>query len=353
MATAVVQVLRWMLVSCALGWSGLSLGQETFPSAAWRRPAPDQAAWSAKGLQAADRIAASMQTDSYLVVHRGLLVHSFGDIAKPRSLYSVRKSILSMLIGVYVDRGMIDLDQTLASLQIDDKDGLTDLEKSATVRQLLQARSGVYHDAAYETAGMKAIRPARGSHAPGTFWYYNNWDFNALGTIFQQRTGKSVFEALRDDLATPLQFEDFDLSRDTEFVTESVSRHPAYTMKLSSRDLARIGLLMARDGRWGDRQVLSPRWVVESATPYSALPSRWHSYGYMWWLPRRAWPFWKRSEGEVFFANGNHGQFVVVDRARDLVIVHQADRRVFFSNPVTDETISPLLDSILAAAPRS
>jgi CubicO group peptidase (beta-lactamase class C family) len=358
MARSMGRVVRWMFVSCVLAWAGASFGQstleqDTVPAASWPRPTPDQATWSATGWQAADRIAASMQTDSYLVVHRGQLVHSFGDIAKPRSLYSVRKSILSVLIGVYADRGLIDLDQTLASLQIDDKDGLSEQEKSATVRQLLQARSGIYHGAAYETAGMKDSRPARGSHAPGTFWYYNNWDFNALGSIFQQRTGKSVFEALRDDLATPLQFEDFDLPRDTKFVTESVSRHPAYTMKLSSRDLARIGLLMARGGRWGNQQLVSSRWVAESATPYSTMRTRWHGYGYMWWIPQRAWPFWKRSTGEVFFANGNHGQFVLVDRARDLVIVHQADQRWFFSNPVTDETISPLLDAILAAAPRN
>jgi CubicO group peptidase (beta-lactamase class C family) len=260
--------------------------------------------------------------------------------------------VLSILMGMAVERGQVDLDQTLASLQIDDDDGLTEQEKAATVRHLLQARSGVYHGAAYETDDMKAQRPARGSHAPGTFWYYNNWDFNTLGTSFKQRTGKSVFEALRDDLATPLQFEDFSMPRDTEFFSETVSRHPAYIMKLSARDLARMGLLMARGGRWGERQLVSPRWVAESTAPHSTVPGGWQGYGYLWWLPQRAWPFWRRAPGEVFFAWGNFGQFVFVDRGRDLVIVHQADRRRFLSNPVSPETISPLLESILTAAPR-
>jgi CubicO group peptidase (beta-lactamase class C family) len=63
-------------------------------------------------------------------------------------------------------------------------------------------------------------------------------------------TGKTVFESLRDDLATPLQFEDFSYTFDTSFHQESVAQHPAYVIRLSARDLARVGLLMARNGRW-------------------------------------------------------------------------------------------------------
>ena len=59
------------------------------------------------------------------------------------------------------------------------------VEKRATVRNcsrpLRHLPSRALRDAEHEAA-----RPARGSHAPGTFWYYNNWDFNALGTIFEQ-----------------------------------------------------------------------------------------------------------------------------------------------------------------------
>ena len=63
------------------------------------------------------------------------------------------------------------------------KPKLTLEEKEATVRDLLVARSGVYHIAQEEAPAMAAARPKRNSHPHGTFWYYNNWDFNALGTI--------------------------------------------------------------------------------------------------------------------------------------------------------------------------
>src|SRR6185436_8771092 len=110
--------------------------------------------------------------------------------------------------------------------------GLSDVERRATVRQLMQARSGIYHLAAYETDAMAAARPARGSALPVTQWYYNNWDVNALGTIFRKTTGRTVFESLRDDLAAPLQFEDFDIAAHTRFQYESQSDHPAYVMRL-------------------------------------------------------------------------------------------------------------------------
>ncbi|WP_175497123.1 serine hydrolase domain-containing protein [Variovorax boronicumulans] len=235
-----------------------------FPAAQWATPsAAEPSHWSEAKLKVADAFAASIKSDAYLVIDKGVLVHAYGDIDKPMNLASVRKSVQSVLYGIHVGRGEIDLDQTLGQLGIGDKDGLSDTERTATVRQLLQLRSGVYHPAAYETAQAKAERPARGSHAPGEFWYYNNWDANVLGTIFERRTGRSVFEALKTDLAEPLQFQDFRYPQDTESRLERSSEHPAQVMHLSARDLARIGLLMARrhvarqahrPGRLGDRK---------------------------------------------------------------------------------------------------
>jgi CubicO group peptidase (beta-lactamase class C family) len=96
-------------------------------------------------------------------------------------LHSIRKSLLSALIGIAVDEHKIDLNAAIGSLDIDDNaPSLSSTEKTATVADLLKARSGIYHPALYETPGMARLRPARGSHPPGTFWYYNNWDFLVL-----------------------------------------------------------------------------------------------------------------------------------------------------------------------------
>ena len=319
------------------------------PAAQWLRRDPAASGWQVGALQRADEQARLLGSDTVLVVHRGAIVHSYGDAARPYNLYSVRKSILSMLIGMHLDR--IDLDASLASLGIDDRQTLTDAEKTATVRQLLQSRSGVYHPAAYEMPSVAAQRPPRGSHAPGSHWYYNNWDFNVLGSVFARRCGVSVFDALQRDLAQPLQFEDFDPQHHTRWVSEPKSEHAAYTLQLSARDLARLGLLMARGGLRDGRRLLSEQWIELSTRAHTRLPGGWQAYGYMWWVPQRAWPFWSRRPGDLFHANGNHGQFLWVDRARDLVIVHQTSGGSLLRTSIDAERISPLLQRLIEALP--
>ena len=98
----------------------------------------------------ADRIVAFARAEARgidaLVIHRnGALALEFGAVSEPMNLGSVRKSVLSLLYGIAHDRGLIDLDRTLESLGIDESDTpLTPTERSATIEQLLQSRSGVY-----------------------------------------------------------------------------------------------------------------------------------------------------------------------------------------------------------------
>jgi CubicO group peptidase (beta-lactamase class C family) len=84
-----------------------------------------------------------------------------------------------------------------------------DADSMARVVDLLRARSGVYHLVDFETESMRKSRPARGSHAPGTFWYYNNWDFNVLGTIFEKKTGLKIGAAFYRRIAKPIGMQDF------------------------------------------------------------------------------------------------------------------------------------------------
>src|SRR6185312_8379804 len=156
----------------------------------------------------------------------------------------------------------------------------------ATVRQLMQARSGVYIPSSAETPDMKAARPPRGSHPPGTFWYYNNWDFNVLGEIYQRLTGHSVFQAFEHQLARPLGFEDFDSLRDARFAYDPTApRFPDYNLYLSARDMAKFGQLYLQDGRWRGREIVPATWVAQttkpvSPTPYPGVES---GYAWLWW----------------------------------------------------------------------
>jgi CubicO group peptidase (beta-lactamase class C family) len=331
-------------------FSALAIADNVFPGASWSKVAvPDVDGWDSGKLISADDYAHTLFTQSYLIIQHGKIVHGYGDISKATNIYSMRKSVLSILMGKYVDTGVVKLDQTIGQLHITDKGGLSEQEQQATVRQLIQARSGIYHPAAYETRAMAAGRPARDSFKPGEHWYYNNWDFNTVGAIFTQFTGKSIFDALRDDLANPLQFEDFNVSANTRLVYESASDYPAYTMSLSARDLARIGWLMAQGGNWKGHQIVSRQWVNESTTSYSNVGPG-IGYGYMWWVGLHGITLGQQFPGEVFSARGNYGQYVVVVPGLELVIVHKVENETGITGTeVTSKQFGKLLGLIMAA----
>ena len=195
---------------------------------------------------------------------------------------------------------------------------------------------------------MKALRPARGSHAPGTFWYYNNWDFNALGTIFDQLSGeKDIYTAFDKRIADPIGMQDYDPG-ELSYSYEPYSRHPYYGFRMSTRDAARFGLLFLRNGRWEEQQVVPADWVRESTTSHSAIAPQ-SGYGYLWWTGEGAGGFPNVDEGPgSYYASGYNGHNIIVMPSRNLVVVHRVDTDAGYM--VDDVKIGTLLWLILDAA---
>ena len=307
---------------------------EHYPGAAFETTTPEAAGWSAEKLAEAKSWSQQIAPSAaVMIVQHGLVVAQWGDVAIKSNLHSVRKSLLSALIGIAVDEHRIDLDATIESLGIDDNaPSLTPTEKTATVGDLLKARSGIYHAALYETPGMARRRPARGSHPPGTFWYYNNWDFNALGTIYERATGDWIFAAFQGRIARPIGMQDYQPG-DGEYFRGAASDHPAYPIRMSARDLARFALLYLHDGRWDGRQIVPSAWVRESTQSYSdAFPDqgRGYGYGYLWWIgfpDNNGAPTVKVPPG-TFAAMGAEGQYAFVIPSYDIVIVHRINSDV-------------------------
>jgi CubicO group peptidase (beta-lactamase class C family) len=174
-------------------------------------------------------------------------------------MQSVRKGLMNALIGRAIADGHLSLSSTMDELGMDDEPVLTNQEKCATVRDCLMGRSGVYHTAAYEPVGLDSRRPARGSHAAGEHWFYNNWDFNVLATILQRAVGVDAFQAFDEWFAQPMAMQDFH-PQSCRFLTESSSIHPAYLFSMSARDLARLGYLYLRRGAWINAQLVPEEW---------------------------------------------------------------------------------------------
>jgi CubicO group peptidase (beta-lactamase class C family) len=334
-------------------YEGVSKG--LYPGELWQEAAsPEQLGWSEEWLATARAYSEHIGSAAVMIVDDGIVVDAWGDITQKHHCYSIRKSLLSALIGIHVDEGHIDLSKTMEGLGIDDKEpSLTATERQATVADLIKARSGVYHSALGEAITMNALRPDRHSHAPGTFWYYNNWDFNTLGTIFEQETGTRIFEEFSRRIAEPLQMEDFQVD-DCRYLTVDYyangepSIHPYYLFRMSARDLARFGLLFLREGRWRDEQIISVDWVRESTATHSRTGPD-SGYGYMWWTGAKGGLFPNvEVEEHGYYASGYGGQRVIVLPYRNLVIVHlsNADEERY----VTSNQIGTLLWMILAAA---
>ena len=267
-----------------------------------------------------------------LVVQRGsTTLLSDGDVEVPMRIASIRKSLLSALFGIAAAEGRVKLDATLAELGVNDETPLTDVERGATVRQLLQARSGVYLPTAAETPAMRAARPARGSHAPGTFWYYNNWDFNVLGDIYQRATGEGLFTAIEHRLARPLGWRDFDPLRDARWAYDREwPRFPAYNIHMSTRDMATFGRLFLQRGQWNGRQLVPAAWVDESTRSYSVTGRAGFNsgYGLMWWVVPADPVIDRRGVAAgTFTAAGNGGRYISVVPSLDLVVAVQPDEK--------------------------
>src|SRR5262249_26336140 len=130
----------------------------------------------------------TQQTTAMQVSVRGRVVFEYGDLKRVSKVASVRKSILAMLYGNYHAAGKVGRRKTVEQLGLADVQPFLPSEKSATLYHLLTARSGVYLSTANEE--LTVLSPRRGSQAPGTYFQYQNWDFNAAGTAFEKLTGK-------------------------------------------------------------------------------------------------------------------------------------------------------------------
>jgi len=282
---------------------------------------PEEIGWSSAKLEEAKNLAEQIGSAAVMALYDGKVFLSFGNISQKYLIHSIRKPLLCALYGIYVERGLIDLDENLDELGIDDiPPYLTSIEKQATVRDLLMSRSGVYHEAAAEAQVMINTRPERGSHTPGTFFYYNNWDFNVLGTIFEEQTGKKIFEAFKEEIADPIGMQDFLLS-DCRYQREwSKSKHPAYHFRMTARDMARFGLLYQNNGKYGDLQIIPPEWITESTTSYSINNLDGDGYGYMWSIISEESGF-----GNGFYHTGTGVHLLAVLPETKLVLVHRVD----------------------------
>jgi len=236
------------------------------------------------------------------------------------------------------------------------------VEKSATLYHLLTARSAIYHPTANKE--LTDLSPRRGSQAPGTYFQYQNWDFNAAGAAFEHLTGKDIFAALEEDLAKPIGMQDFDRSKQRKNDEMPITRFPEYAMYLSTRDTARMGLLMLADGEWSGKRFMPKGWsgrittLVTSASDIHPMQISMRSqanlwgYGMLWWVwDAPNWPGVITGPYQgAYTAIGAGGQYITVLPAMNLVVAHKVDIDEDGSRNVSHSQFLTILQMIIESS---
>ncbi|MTH98890.1 serine hydrolase [Roseibium sp. RKSG952] len=288
--------------------------------------------WNPDGLDELFSHVATLSTDSLMIITNGQVVAAFGDLSIPYNVHSIRKSLLSALIGQKLadDANNLRLDATLQELDISDAPApLTELQRQTTVRHLLRSVSGINHPAA-ASGGLQAEIDQRLGHRenqPGTIWAYNNWDYNALTTVFETVTGTEIAKAFDLGIAQPVGMTDFGRSAVSYVSDPGQSTHKAAMFKLSARDLAKVGNLYLNNGFVNGKRILAAGWgrlMTEDLSKTGNGGLRW-GHGYLWWIPS---PDTGLPKG-TFWAWGLGNQALMIIPAWNTVVTHQSDTTEF------------------------
>ncbi|NET31725.1 MAG: serine hydrolase [Cyanothece sp. SIO1E1] len=302
---------------------------------------PEKNGYSKEGLDSLQSFLEEKGSSSMVILQDGNIIFEWGDINEKLLVHSIRKSLLNSLVGIKVNEGLIDTNQTIGELGLDDKYGLSELEKSARVADVLKSRSGVYHPAAAVADRMLRGMPERDSMQPGEHYYYNNWDFNVLGAILEKQSDESIYELFERHIANPIGMNHFgsniftidvdtleddfdDLSMYDGFYQyeSSKSNYPAYHFRLSTYDLALYGQLWLQRGAWNGNQIIPESWIESSIQPYSLYnPYADIAYGMLWSVIIPDSP----EEKAAFFHTGTGVHMLGVYPESNMVFVHRVD----------------------------
>jgi CubicO group peptidase (beta-lactamase class C family) len=288
-----------------------------------------------------------------LVLHDGAIVaEQYGptaDAETPLISWSMAKSFTQALVGICIDRGLLELQQPAPVAAWAD-----DERRHITIEHLLQMRSGLawreeYVDAEGsdviemlfgtgmpDTAAFAASFPL--AHAPGTSWLYSSGTTNILAKIVGDVVGggEAGFDAfIREALFEPLGMSGSTVRYDPSgtFVGSSFVYSPA-------RDFACFGELYRRNGMWNGRQILSPVWCDRAGRDMPVAVPADETYGYSdhWWtLGRAGFP-------GTFAAMGYEGQRIIVSPSRKLVMV-QLSKNPEEHRAAVDEPLLRLLSA--------
>jgi CubicO group peptidase (beta-lactamase class C family) len=301
--------------------------------------APVSAAFNAEALDAAAR--ALPKLHSLLVSHRGTVVferyYNGARADRPANVKSASKSVVSALVGIAIERGLIPGVRTpiasyFPAVATDPAKRRITVEDLLTMRPGLEGTSGRQYGAWVTSRNWVDYALARPMlAAPGVSMDYSTGNTHLLSAILTKAAKQSTLRFANDALARPLGFTLPPWPTDPQGIYFGGN-----DMLMTPRQLLAFGELYLRGGRVNGRQVVPAEWVAKSCEGRPReLPSwargagpggvpdplRDRGYGYAWWVHHLG-------GHDTCFAWGYGGQYVFVVPGLDLVIVTTASPNV-------------------------
>ena len=270
-----------------------------------------------------------------VILKNGYMVKSWGDTQRVDMTFSVTKSFLSTVAGLAVDRNLINNADEMVADYVWDGTFQGPHNGQISWKHLLQQNS----DWSGELWGIKdwADRPPREGNLddwkfrklniPGTVMEYNDVRVNVLAYSLTHVWRKPLPMVLKEHLMDPIgasttwRWFGYDhawtVIDGVKVKSVTGGGHSGAGIFISTEDMARFGLLFMNNGKWEEAQLISKKWIEEALT--SSKPHL--NYGYMWWLNKDGEDQWAGIPENIFSAQGFGGNYIVIDRERQLVVV--------------------------------
>jgi CubicO group peptidase (beta-lactamase class C family) len=328
-------------VSCIIALAillTLTLGEisyaEYWPTRKWRTASPEKQGIDSNQLSKIDTIIQNemKSLSSLLIVRNGYIVYEkyyTGDETKLRSIRSVTKVITSSVIGIILDQGSLkSIDQKIFTFLPELLSETTDLRaKDITIRHLLTMTAGFGpNDTGLTNVNqIKLMLSLPLKSKPGKEFAYNSTCSNLESMIISSITSQTASEIAKKHIFDPLGITNFRWDDADGYTVGGKG------LALTTRDMAKIGYLYLKDGRWGKQQILPADWIIESTNIHVDLPDSklygFSDYGFHWSIHSANGHF-------AYFAWGSGGQHIYVVPDSSLIVV-------ITSNAVID-SVAPL-----------
>lgn len=255
-------------------------------------------------------------------------------------IFSVTKSIISILIGIAIARGNIEsVDKRVLDYfpEYEVQKGEKTIF-SITIRDLLtmtapykyKSDSNAIYSKYFESSDWvkSSLDYLGGSGKIGEFRYTPIIGPDILSGILVKATGQSVIDFANENLFLPLRITAKDniiFHNKEEQMAFYKAKNPSgwvmatngvntagWGLSLTALDMAKIGQLYLNDGMWEGKQIVSESWINESTVAHSKGKEWKLSYGYLWWIIDE--------KEHIYAAMGDGGNIIYVNESKEMVV---------------------------------